>query len=118
MSGDDGTLAGPQRRLEDGVEVGGQMVQAVVAAAGRDTAAAVAAVVEGDDPVVRRQVGDLVGPHPDGAGDAVRQHDRIAVLGTEDLGVQAGAVLRADGYGATGPQRPSRGEGAACRVSL
>ena len=83
---------GLQRRLEDGVEVGGQVVEAVVRAARRACAAAVPAVVVGDHPVVRGQVGDLVGPHPDGAGDAVGQHDRIAVLGTEDLGVQAGAV--------------------------
>ena len=44
--------------------------------------------------MVPGQLGDLVRPHPQGAGDAVRQHDRIAVLGAEDLGVQPHAVDR------------------------
>ena len=73
------------------VEVGGKEFEAV-AAAPRDAASAVAAMVEGDHPVVGGQVGDLVGPHPDRARDAVRQHDRIAVGGPEHLGVQGGAV--------------------------
>ena len=94
------------------------MVQAVVAPAGRDPAAPVATMVERDDAVVLCQIGDLVRPHPDGAGDAVREHDRVAILGTEDLGVQLGAVLRADGHPAAGPQLPGRGEGAAGRAGL
>ena len=98
MARDDRRLAGLQRRLQDGVEVGGKEVEAVVRAPRRQAAAAVTAVVVRDHPVVAGQVGDLVGPDPDGAGDAVGQHDRIAVFGPEDLGVQAGAVAGADGH--------------------
>ena len=92
MPGDHGTFTRRQCRFEHGVEIGGQVIQAVAAAPRRDPAAAVAAVVEGDHPVVLGEVGDLVGPHPEGAGDAVREHDGITVFGAEHLGVQPDAV--------------------------
>ena len=103
-------LARLQRRLKHGVEVGGQEVEAVVRAPGRHTAAAVAAVVVGDHAVVAGQIVDLVGPDPNGAGDAVGQHDRIAVLGSEDLGVQAGAVAGTDRHrnATAAARRPGR----------
>ena len=92
MPGDHGPLPRAQRCVEDGVQVARQVVKAVVVPVARDLAAAVAAVVERDHPVVGGQVGNLVGPHPQRAGDAVAEHDRVAVFGAEDLGVQAGAV--------------------------
>ncbi len=101
MAGDDRALARSERRLEHRVQIGGEVVQAVAVTPHGHRAAAVAAVVERDDAKVLRKVGDLVGPHADGAGDAVSQHDWVAVLGTEDLGVQADAVLGAHGYDAS-----------------
>ena len=100
MARDDRAFAGLQRRLQHGVEVGGKEVQAVVRPPRRQAAAAVTAVVVRDHPIVGGQVGDLVRPHGNRAGDAVGQHDRIAVFWTEDLDVQAGTVAGADGHGA------------------
>lgn len=60
---------------------------------------AVPAVVVGNDPVVGRQLRDLVAPHADGAGDAVGEHDRLPVFGTEHLGMQPGAVDGLDLHG-------------------
>ena len=97
MACENGPLAGLQCRLEDGVEVGSKEVETVIRAPGRHAAAAVTPVVICDHPVVARKIGDLVSPHPEGAGDAVRQHDGIAVFRTEDLGVQQGAVAGPDG---------------------
>ena len=51
---------GAQRRVQDGLQVAGQVVEAVVVPVARDLAAAVAAVVERDHPVVFGEVGDLV----------------------------------------------------------
>jgi hypothetical protein len=98
MARDDGSFSGLQRRLQDRVEVGGKEVEAVVPAPRRQAAAAMTAVVVRDDAIVARQVGNLIRPHPDRAGDAVGQHDRIAVFGPEYLGVQAGAVTGPDGH--------------------
>src|SRR5882757_1217955 len=97
MPGDDRKFPGSERGLEHGIEVGGQNVQAVTAATGRHGAAAVAAVVERDDAVVAGQIGDLVGPYSQGAGDAMREHDGIAVFGPPYLGVQPDAILGSDG---------------------
>ncbi len=110
MSGDHRAFAPGQGRLEYGVEIGREMVQAVVAGPRRHTAATVAAMVERDDPVVLGKVGDLVDPNPERAGDAVCQHDRVAAASPEDLGVQLSAVLRADGDGAAAWQRRRGGE--------
>src|SRR3978361_2390111 len=94
MPHDDGTLARCQRAVEDRVAIGGEVPQ-TVASASRNAAAPVPAMVERDHPVARaREVGDLVGPRPDRAGDAVREDYRISVPGPEDLGVQTGAVRR------------------------
>ena len=108
MPGDDGPLAGSQRGLQNGVEIGRQVAEAVVAAR-RNAAAAVPAVVVGDDPVVAGQVGDLLAPDLQGAGDAVRQDDRVAVGRAEDLGVQAGAVGAADDHRVAGWQLRGHG---------
>lgn len=59
-----------------------------------DTASTVAAMVEGDHPVVAGQVGDLVCPGPDGADETVRQHNRIAVRRPEHLGVTVPSAAR------------------------
>lgn len=67
-------------------EVGRKVIEAV-GATPWDTASTVAAMVEGDHPVVAGQVGDLVCPGPDGADETVRQHNRIAVRRPEHLGV-------------------------------
>ena len=69
------------------MQVARQVVKAVVVPVARDLAAAVAAVVERDHPVVGGQVGNLVGPHTQRAGNAVAEHDRIAIVGAEDLSV-------------------------------
>src|SRR6202034_1830285 len=88
---DDGTLTRPQRGVEHRVDIGGEMAEAVPAAA-RDPATSMTAMVERDHPEIARQLGDLAGPDPDRAGDAVREHDRIAALRPEYLGVQVSPV--------------------------
>lgn len=75
-----------------------------MAALGR-AALPVPTVVVGNDPVVGRQVRDLVAPDPDGAGDAVGEDDRPAMFGTEDLGVQPGTVDGLDFHGTAWWQR-------------
>ena len=102
MPRDDRTFARRQRRIEDGVEICCEVIEAVRVPPRGDAAAAVAAMVERDDAVVLGQVRNLVGPHPEGARDAVCEHDRIAVFRPEDLGMQADAVCGADRHGATG----------------
>ncbi len=69
-----------QRRVEDGVEICREVVEAVGVPPRGDAAAAVAAMVERDDAVVLGQVGNLVRPDSDGARDAVCEHDRVAVF--------------------------------------
>jgi len=91
VTGDDRALPRPQRGFQHRVQVGGQMIEAV-AVAGREPAAAVTAVIERDDAIVPGQVVDLLMPHAQRAGDAVCQHDRVAVVRAEHLGVQPGAV--------------------------
>lgn len=80
------TLARGQRSVQHRIEVGRKVIEAV-GATPWDTASTVAAMVEGDHPVVAGQVGDLVCPGPDGADETVRQHNRIAVRRPEHLGV-------------------------------
>ena len=92
MSGDHGALPRSQCRVEHRVQVARQVVEAV-AVASRDLAAAVAAVVERDHPVVCGQIGDLVEPDAQRTRDAVAQYDRVAVFGAENFGVDPGAVL-------------------------
>ena len=116
VSGDNGTLGRGQRRLEHGVEVGRQDVEAVAMAARWHRALAVPAVVERDDAVIGGQVRYLVGPYPEGARDAVREHDRVAVLRSEDLGVQADTVLGTNGNDATPRQCLGRGESSGRRT--
>ena len=118
MPGDDRAFTRRQHRLEDGVEIGGEVVKAVGVTPRGDAATAVAAMIERDDAVVAGKVRYLVGPHPDGARDAVREHDRIAVFWPEDLGVQVDAVLGADGHGATGRHRLGRGKSCGRRAGL
>ena len=88
MARDDSAFARLQRGLQHGVEVGGEEVEAVVRPPRRQSAVAVTSMVVRDNPIVGGQVGDLVGPDGNRADDAVGQHDRIAVIWTEDLDVQ------------------------------
>ena len=118
MPGDDRAFTRRQRRLEDRVEIACEVVEAVGAAPRGDRATAVAAMIERDDAVVVGEVRNLVGPHPEGAGDAVREHDRIAVFRPEDLGVEADAVLGTDRHGATGRHRLGRGESSGLQAGL
>ena len=90
---------GAQRCFEHGIDIRREVAKAVPAAPG-SPAAPMTAVVERDHPVIGGQVGDLIGPHSNGAGDAMREHDRVPVLGPEYLGVQAGAVRGAHLHGA------------------
>src|SRR5581483_12519146 len=78
---DHGALPRTQSGVQDRVQVVGEVLEAV--AVPGHLAFAVAAVVECDDPVVGGEVGDLVCPDAQGAGDAVAQDDRVAVLGAE-----------------------------------
>jgi hypothetical protein len=99
MPDDDGTLARRERGIEHRVDIGCEVAQAITPAAG-NPAASMAASIERDHPVFGGQIGDLITPHPDGAGDAVRQHDRVSILWPEYPGVQSGSVRGADGHGA------------------
>ena len=120
MPGDHRPLAGAKRRIQDGLQVAGQVVEAVVVPVARDLAAAVAAVVERDHAVVFGEVGDLVLPYAQGAGDAMAEHDRVAVVGPEDFGVQPSAVRGTHHDRAAFGQVhiPVRGPGAPCALSL
>jgi hypothetical protein len=113
VAGDQRALFGPHRGGQHRVEVGGEVVEAVVAVTARDPAATVAAVVEGDHPVVAGQLGDLMGPHPQRTGDAVGQDDRRGVVGPEHLGVDAHAVDRPHRDRAAVRQRLGGGQAAA-----
>ena len=91
MTGDNGAFPGTQNCREHRVQVRGEVVQAVFRRR-RNPAAAVSAMVVGDDPVIAGQVVDLLVPDLERAGDAVGEDDRIAVGGPEDFSVQPGAV--------------------------
>lgn len=90
-------LARSQSGVENGLEVVGDAVEGVAAATGY-VATAVPAMVERDHAVVAGKIGDLMHPDPYRAGDAVGQHDRIAVVRAEHLRVQADTVAGAHGY--------------------
>ena len=118
MAGDHGALTAIQRRVEHSVEIRGEQVEGISAAAGH-TAAAVTAVIERYDPVILGQVGDLVPPDLQRAGDAVRQHDRVAVVRAEDLGMQTRAVGGTNAHLAPGRyQTQPRTRPAGCRRQL
>src|SRR5690606_20952679 len=80
--------------------------EGVGAARGGGRAAAVAALVVGDDPVVGGQFADLRRPEGGRAGPAVGQDDRGRPVGPVDLDVQPGAV---GGDGGQLPDRDGRG---------
>src|SRR5437773_8686457 len=110
MPSDHRTFTRRERRLEYRVEIGCEVVEAVGVAPRGDGTAAVAAMVVCDDAIVDGEVRNLVGPHPEGARDAVREHDGIAIFRPEDLGVEPDAILGANGYDATARQCVGRGE--------
>src|SRR5690606_33092144 len=103
VPGQHGAFARCEGRRQHGFQVVGE---GVGAARGGGRAAAVAALVVGDDPVVGGQFADLRRPEGGRAGPAVGQDDRGRPVGPVDLDVQPGAV---GGDGGQLPDRDGRG---------
>ncbi len=84
--------------VDDGLHVGGQPVEGVGVGVVGMVALAVAPVVEGDHPVVRREHLDVVGEVLFGTPDPVHQEQAGRLRGPGDEGRQAHSVVGRDAH--------------------